>query len=156
MPSSSEENPAAAASAPHPCESCGSGGVGDSLSIKPKIKKAKRGPKLTNKINPEYEFPEEPEDFKEKYESVAWTSAEHDELGKKLFKSKEGITHNEDFGKYFPRYSVVKQNKRASKPYARRKVNAFIHKSSIAQKAASAAAENEAEGDSSSVAAAED
>jgi len=99
---------------------------------KPKLKKSskKKNPKLTNKINPEFIFPQEPNEFKDRYMTISWGSAEHDELGKKLFKTKENVTHCDEFGKYFPRYSVVKQNSRASKPYARRKLNAFLHKSS--------------------------
>lgn len=105
-----------------------------SLQKKLKPKKSigkKRSPKLTNKVNPTWEFPEEPEDFQQVYPGVAWASSSHDELGKKLFKDKKDLTHTSDFAKYFPRYSVVKENNRASHAYARRRYGAFVTKSSV-------------------------
>lgn len=86
------------------------------------------GPRLTNKVNPDFKFPSEPAEFRESYTEIKWGSDEHDELGKQLFKKKEKITESENFAKLFPRYSVVKQNDRASHPYARRKAHAFLRK----------------------------
>ena len=91
-----------------------------------KRQRKKGGPKLTNKVNPSWEFPEEPEDFKSLYQGVKWGSDEHDELGKKLFKEKKEITHSDVFSKHFPRYSVVKANNRASNSYARRRFGAWV------------------------------
>lgn len=88
----------------------------------------RKGPKISFKENRAWKFPEEPKEFSEKWPQVRWGSKEHDELGKRFFKSKSSNTHSDEFPKHFPRFSLVKKNKRAFEPYARRRTAAFLRR----------------------------
>lgn len=96
---------------------------------KTKSKRKNINGQITYVENRAWQYPVEPDDFKEHFPQIRWGSEQHDLVGKKLFRSKSSLIQTNNFSRFFPRYIFIRRAVKGNRgPHSKRRLSAFLRK----------------------------